>query len=348
MRSRKLIATPPGATIKEQLEDRGMDQKEFALRMDMSEKHISRLINGDVRLTTDVALRLEYVLGVPAQFWIDLESRYQEKCARIKEENDFDADILVAKKFPYSEMVTLGWIEATRSIDERVKNLRAYFQVAKLGALENLTIPGIAYRRTDATASNDYALAAWSQKARLEARSISVSSINITKLGRLVPQMREMTTQDPNEFCPKLISMLAECGVALVLLPHMKSSFLHGASFYDGKKIVMGLTVRGHYADRFWFSFFHEIGHILNGHISKYEGPNQEDERIADDFSANTLIPGKNLDFFLANCSINERSIQEFADSIGIDAGIVVGRLQKMNILDFSQYNGMKTRYALG
>ena len=55
VRSRTIIASPPGATIKEQLADRGMKQKEFAQRMDMSEKHISRLINGEVQLTLDMA-----------------------------------------------------------------------------------------------------------------------------------------------------------------------------------------------------------------------------------------------------------------------------------------------------
>ena len=79
VRSRSYVATPPGATIKEQLVDRGMSQKEFAARMDMSEKHISRLINGDVVLTPDVAMRLEMVLGVPAHFWNNLESIYREK-----------------------------------------------------------------------------------------------------------------------------------------------------------------------------------------------------------------------------------------------------------------------------
>ena len=48
LESKTYIATPPGATLKEQLTDRGMTQKEFAKRMGMSEKHISRLINGDV------------------------------------------------------------------------------------------------------------------------------------------------------------------------------------------------------------------------------------------------------------------------------------------------------------
>lgn len=53
-KSKTFIATAPGATIKEQLSNRGMSQKEFAARMDMTEKHISRLINGEAILTPDV------------------------------------------------------------------------------------------------------------------------------------------------------------------------------------------------------------------------------------------------------------------------------------------------------
>ena len=67
LKSRTYIATPPGATIKEQLNDRAMSQKEFAIRMNLSEKHVSKLVNGEVQLTPEVAVRLETVLGVPAQ-----------------------------------------------------------------------------------------------------------------------------------------------------------------------------------------------------------------------------------------------------------------------------------------
>ena len=44
-RSKTFIAIPPGMTIKEVLENRHMTQNELASRMDMSEKHISKLIN---------------------------------------------------------------------------------------------------------------------------------------------------------------------------------------------------------------------------------------------------------------------------------------------------------------
>lgn len=348
MRSKKTIATPPGATIREQLEDRGMTQKEFALRMDMSEKHISKLINGEVRLTPDVALRLEYVLGIPAQFWTNLEAIYQEKCARVQAENEMEADIALSKLFPYGEMAQHGWVAATRVAVEKVNNLRAYFRVAKLGALESLTIPGIAYRRTEVKAKSDYALAAWAQQARIEAQDRVVSDINIEKLQGELSTIRAMTLEDPDVFCPKLVETLSQCGIALVFLPHMKGSFLHGASFLDGKKIVMGLTVRGRDADKFWFSLFHEIAHIVKGHIGKIEGTSEEDEQAANAFAAETLIPSSSLEDFIAADDISENSVRVFAQRIGIHPGVVVGRLQKDNIIDFSHMNGLKQQYTIG
>lgn len=102
------IAVPPGETIREQLTDRGMNQKEFAARMDMSEKHISRLLNGEVQLTVECAVRLEMVLGISAQFWLNLEAIYREDLEKVKQENEMTADIQTAKKFAYTEMSRLG------------------------------------------------------------------------------------------------------------------------------------------------------------------------------------------------------------------------------------------------
>lgn len=139
-RSRTIIASPPGATIKEQLVNREMSQKEFARRMDMSEKHISRLINGEVQLTPDMARRLEMVLGAPAQFWSRLESVYREKLAQAKAENEMDADIEIAKKFPYKEMSKNGWVPETRKATEKVVHLRKYFEIVQLGLLQDALI----------------------------------------------------------------------------------------------------------------------------------------------------------------------------------------------------------------
>ena len=140
VRSKNTIATPPGATIREQLEDRGMTQKNFALRMNLSEKHVSQLINGDVRLTPGIAERLEMVLGIRAKN---------------------------------------KWVPEVKTQEQKVVELRKFFEVAKLTIIENPAITNIACRRLNESEKSDFALLAWSQQARREARNIDTEPINI-------------------------------------------------------------------------------------------------------------------------------------------------------------------------
>ena len=88
MGNKRFIAIPPGVSIKEQLLNMGMSQSEFAAKMKMSEIQAHNLLNGDVRLTTEVASRLESVLGVPASFWLNLESIYREKLLKAESESN--------------------------------------------------------------------------------------------------------------------------------------------------------------------------------------------------------------------------------------------------------------------
>ncbi|MBR5474371.1 MAG: helix-turn-helix domain-containing protein [Lachnospiraceae bacterium] len=346
-RSRSFVATPPGATIKEQLVDRGMNQKEFAARMEMSEKHISKLINGEVQLTSDVSVRLEMVLGAPAQFWSNLEVIYREKLVKVKNENEMDEDLLLIKKLPYAEMAKHGWVPATKRPEDRVIYSRKFFEVVNLDLVKDPRLNRIACRRIQGSEKSDYALLAWAQKAKLEARQIETAPINMKALKECIPEIRSMTTMDPTEFCPKLTQLLAECGVALVFLPHIGGSFLHGASFCDGNKIVVGMTVRGKDADKFWFSLFHELAHVLYGHIHQVEGTTKEDEDAADLFARDTLISPEEFSFLLEQRDYSKDALRRFAAYSGVDVGIVVGRLQKEEYIDCSWYNDLKVKYEL-
>ena len=289
VRSRSYIATPPGATIREQLRDRKMSQKEFAARMNMSEKHISKLINGEVHLTPEVAVRLEIVLGVSAKFWNNLESIYREKLVKVEAENSMDTDILLAKQLPYNEMAELGWVPEARDSKEKVINLRKYFEIVELKLLENVQITRIACRRLEVTDKSDLILLAWVQKAKLEARDVETAPINIRGLMRAIPKIEKMTGESFDVILPKLKNILKRNGIALIFLPHLKGAFLQGASFVEGNKIVVGLTVDGEDKDKFWFSLFHELGHIVLGHIGKAEGTTEEDEKAADNWAKDKL-----------------------------------------------------------
>jgi HTH-type transcriptional regulator/antitoxin HigA len=347
MRSKNIVATPPGVTIKEQLVERGMSQKEFSNRMGMSEKHISRLINGEVQITTDMSIKLEMVLGIQASFWNNLEFIYREKLAKVEMENNMTEDIKISSKFPYKEMVKNKWIEHADKPEEKVINLRKFFEVSNLWLIKEELIPQIACRRQMITEKSDYYLIAWVQKAKLDARIRNVDAINIAGLKSELFKFRLMTRTDPKYFCEDLINTLAKNGIALIFLPHIGGSFLHGATFVDKNKIVIGLTVRGKDADKFWFSFFHEIAHIIFGHINQINGTTESDEQEADLFARDTLIPNDKITVFTKANDFSRKSIVSFAKDIGIDEGIVVGRLQKDGHIPYDRFNDLKKRYVI-
>ena len=347
MRSRSIIATPPGATIREQLIDRGMSQKEFATRMDMSEKHISKLINGEVQLTPETAVRLEMVLGIPARFWNNLEAIYREKVIKAEIENAMDADAEIARQFPYSEMAQFGWVPKTREAKEKAVYLRKYFEVVGLSLLENEKITRIACRRLAITEKSDLALIAWAQQAKIKARDIQTAPINIKGLMTALPEIRSMTILRPEEFCSKVKKRLADYGIALMFLPHLKGSFLQGASFMDGNKIVIGLTARGRDADKFWFSLFHELAHIALGHIGQAKGTSENDEKAADKWAGDILIPADAFDKFRRERDYSEGSVISFAREQGIAPGIVVGRMQTEGMIKYNMLNELKEKYEI-
>ena len=76
--------SPPGETIQDALDELGLSQAELAGRMGVTEKHVTELIKGKIGLTSEIASKLELVLGEPASFWLQREAVYQQRFARRK------------------------------------------------------------------------------------------------------------------------------------------------------------------------------------------------------------------------------------------------------------------------
>ncbi len=111
--------------------------------------------------------------------------------------------------------------------------------------------------------------------------------------------IRRLTNEKPETFAPALKQALADCGVALVVLPHLPKTYAHGATFWLSQdKAVVLMSIRGSWADIFWFSLFHELGHVLlhNSRMTFIEGAGMampetaQQEEEADRFAANVLI----------------------------------------------------------
>lgn len=348
------LAIPPGETLEEQLEQIGMTQVEFSKRTGLTTKHINEIINGKASLSPETALRFESVLGIPASFWNNLEANYQDAKARIESEQKLQNEIEYARAIPYAEMAKYDWVPKTSKWNEKVINLRYYFGVASLDYIPNV-IP-VAFRKSEIRDASSLALASWLRKGELISHGINTKPYNKDLLKENISVLRELSLKPPREFLPLIKQLLANCGVALVLVPHLKKTYAHGATKWMAPdKVMIVLSIRGSFADIFWFSLFHEIGHVLlhnkkqvfiaHNTVDYDDSETLKIENESDVFASNNLISQRNYQAFLQN-ELNEKSIKILANELRIHPGLIVGRLQHDNIIRYDQYNHLRTRYV--
>ena len=84
-------------------------------------------------------------------------------------------------------MIKYEWIPSSKSPYEKVGNLRKFFEVSRLQLIDDPAINHIACRRLSSGEKTDYALLAWAQKAKLEARNCETKEINISGLKKAIP-----------------------------------------------------------------------------------------------------------------------------------------------------------------
>jgi len=345
------VAIPPGETLKENLEYLGMPQNELARRTGLSPKHINEIIKGKSAITEETALKLEYVLGIPASFWNNLESNYQETLARLKDDKELEEEYEIAKEIPYSHMSKYNWIENSKDEKARVKNLRSFFGVSSLRQVP-LVFSG-AFRKADGPNTSSYALAAWLRKGILLGNKIKTEPYNKQSLKKLIPRFRELTLRHPNEFYPEMVELCASCGIALVLVQHLPKTYACGATqWLTSDKAVVQLSIRGARADIFWFTFFHEIAHILlqdkkEFHIQESNN-NTCDEDEADERASNWLIPPSEYEAFVeSDAYYNRSSIMSFSKKVGVHPCIVVGRLLHDNKIEYTKYSDLRPSFYI-
>lgn len=72
----------PGEMIKEEIEARGITQKELAEKMGVSYTVFNEILNGKRPVTTEYALLLEAALGIDAGIWLRLQTDYNMQKAK--------------------------------------------------------------------------------------------------------------------------------------------------------------------------------------------------------------------------------------------------------------------------
>lgn len=348
------LAIAPGEYLEEVLSELGMTKDELANRMGRPATKLSPIYKGQKAITPDTALQLEKVVGVPAHIWTGLEAEYRLVLARqedklrqvkLKEESG------LVSKYPYNDLVKAGEIEKQTERIQRTRELQNFFGVTSLKIIPRIQRYQTTFRvgKAGKGERTPEAVSAWLRMGERRAQAISCAPFDAKRLRAILNDLRAMTLEQPREFQQTLRQKLARSGVALVICPHFAKTKAHGATFWMGKdKAVLMITIRFNWADIFWFSLFHEIGHILlhgKQAVILEDGEKDKRESEADAFAADTLIPPDEYRRFIRKGPIRLDQIETFAEKIAIGPGIVVGRLQHEKLLRPEYGNHFRLRY---
>lgn len=342
------IVFHPAETLREKLEEMGMGIKEFALRTGKPEKTIIAVLNEESSLTPEMAVLFENVTKIPAKFWINKQARYNEFIARKRYDEAIAGAEEWAKEFPYAEMAKHNWVTPTRKTKEKATNLLSYFGVASHTAWEKLYLKTelkvAAYTSLKHT-HEPHAISAWLRQGELQAKKVEVPGFDVKKLKNNIPAMRKLMAEQPVNFFEQLQQLCFEAGVILLFTPKLPKVPLSGSTRWINENPLIQLTARYKQNDRFWFTFFHELGHIVL-HGKKYislenvdfAAADPEKEQEAHDFAVKHTFSKEQEEKLLSEqpTSITAEDIVGYAREFNTHPAMIIGRLQHLGLIRFS------------
>lgn len=151
-----------------------------------------------------------------------------------------------------------------------------------------------------------------------------------------------------------MTELCESAGVVLVCVRELPKVGANGATrwMHTGNPLIQ-LNLKWKWADIFWFTFFHEAGHVMQPkrhevmHYGRRQSTDPRYEAQADQFATDMLTPPSQWRRIKheAGLQMSRARIKALAQEIGIAPGIIVGRLQHERIIRHSDMNDLRARY---
>lgn len=362
--------TSPGEHLLDELRRLGISQADLAARTGLSAKHINQMTKGAATVTPETAVQLDLATGTPARQWLTYEANYRSHLATAAARSKLKEWYTWLSHFDLPELYKHNILNRSDPKERQVELLLRFFGISNPSGWTRVWEPRFtSFRRSPAFEPSQSATTVWLRIGQLKALDLQTGTYDANRLRDLLPSLRRLTQADPPESLAKLPELLRPAGVALVYAAELKGCRASGASWWASpRKAVILLSNRGKREDRFWFSLFHEIGHVLL-HTKRNtfldQQPNDEEgwptwqppepigvpgdtsvsdnntwlERQADKFAADALVPPRYAHHIEGIHSDDD--IRRSARALGISPGIVAGRWQHDHE-DFTKYNGFR------
>lgn len=338
------FAIHPGETIKDEMEYLGMTQQSLADRTGISKKTINAIIAEKHPVTKDTAERLGKVFHSPAYFWLAIQKRYEADSIRLKKEEVLEKELSLLPNFrnAYNELIkatifneAFQWRK--NNFNDIANQLQKFFGVASLQILTKQSIDGFAFRKYERQNTDAYALSAWLRLGKRKAQETETEYFDKAKLKEAIEQIKSLSNTSHKKYLPKIESILAECGVVVAYMPLFKNIHTQGATTWiSPKKALIMINTHNRNEGQFWFTLFHEIGHLLS-HSKKDQFINFDNidktsqEAQADEFAQKNLLPNYEnmLNYFEASKKITDykKLVKTIAENENVSIPVFAGRL---------------------
>lgn len=347
-------AVHPGEYLEEVLDSRNISKGDFAARCGLSAKTISQIINQQSNFSTEVAIQFERVLGISAEIWTRMLAEFQLHESRARERAELEGAESWAEQFPVKDLQKLGVIERTTDRARWISQLLSFFNVSSPDTWTSVYAKrAIAFRKSPTLQASEYAIATWLRLAELQASEIDTKPFDSKKIRQFIPKLRLLTNENPEVFASQIVESCARAGVAVTFVPELTGTRISGATeWLNADTAMIALSLRHKTDDHFWFTLFHELGHIiLHGKkaifIDDDGTEDQKSEQEANQFARDVLLPRREFRDFVKTGRFYADDIRMFAERINIAPGIVVGVLQHDGLIKYSWHNQLKRRFTL-
>lgn len=331
------IAFHPGYYLKEIVDESGLTQEDFAKRLDTTPKNLSLLVRGEQSLSIDIAMKLSRMIGTTVSYWLNLQNAYDALIAEFNSDKELEKEREIFKELDYKYFRdNFGLPDLPRKTDEQIVEVRKFLHVSTLAVFEKRDM-AVSFRSVSQKLSDANTIKAniMVQIAANMALNVQAPKFNKTKFKQAVDYALSLT-RNHKDFYPLIKEAFYNAGVIFVILPNLPGSKINGATKKLERNVMLMVNDRRLNADTFWFTLFHEIGHIIHGDYGiSFEQETGEREEVADKFAADLLIKPDEYQKFIQGNTFTLTKIKEFADSIEREPGIVLGRLQKDKLVRY-------------
>lgn len=343
-------AVAPGEILLEALQDRDMTQSELAQRVGRPLKTVNEIVKGKAAITPDTAIQLERALGISARFWTNLERQYRDTLARQQAQAELEVQAGWGDRFPITDLVRHRLIQRGPTKAATLANLLSWLGVSSPAAFDRLTA-ATSYRASPAFAASPEAVAAWLRWGEVQSALFDPGAFDARRFREVLAEIRPLTRKEPfAQVFQRVQKMCADAGVIVVLTPELSGTHLSGAARWLGAKALIQLSLRHKSDDQFWFTFYHESGHILSGGRRRDfvdgadvdDAQREADEPAADQFARDALLPPDDYGRFLGVGDFSRNAVRSFAESQFVSPGIVVGRLEREKLVEPGQLRSLK------